>query len=58
MILIKKYSKETTLKLDPNHKPRLAEELEHSRPLDVHKWSDFKDVNAFIDVIWNDFFFK
>jgi len=25
------------LKLDPNHKPRLAEELEHSRPLDVHK---------------------
>ena len=56
MILIKKYSKETTLKLDPNHKPRLAEELEHSRPLDVHKWSDFKDVDGFIDVIWNEFF--
>ena len=56
MILIKKYSKGNTLKLDPNHKPRLAEELEHSRPLDVHKWSDFKHVNAFIDVIWIEFF--
>jgi hypothetical protein len=44
------------LRLDPNHKPKLPEELEHSRPLDVHKWSDFKDVNAFIDVIWDEFF--
>jgi len=44
------------LKLDPNHKPRLPEELDHSRPLDVHKWSDFKHVNAFIDVIWNEFY--
>ena len=40
------------LKLDPNHKPKLPEELEDSRPLDVHKWSDFKDVNGFIDLIW------
>ena len=44
------------LKLDPNHKPKLPEELEHSRPLDVHKWSDYKHVNAFIDVIWDEFF--
>jgi hypothetical protein len=44
------------LKLDPKHKPKLPEELEHSRPLDVHKWSDFKDVNGFIDVIWDEFF--
>jgi hypothetical protein len=44
------------LRLDPNHKPKLPEELEHSRPLDVHKWSDFKDVNGFIDVIWDEFF--
>ena len=28
MILIKKYSKGNTLKLDPNHKPRLTEELD------------------------------
>jgi hypothetical protein len=44
------------LKLDPSHKPKLPEELEHSRPLDVHKWSDFKHVNGFIDVIWDEFF--
>ena len=44
------------LRLDPNHKPKLPEELEHSRPLDVHKWSDYKHVNVFIDVIWDEFF--
>ena len=44
------------MKLDPNHKPKLPEELEHSRALDVHKWSDYKHVNAFIDVIWDEFF--
>jgi len=48
MIFIKKYTKGNTLKLDPNHKPKLSEELEHSRQLDVHKWSDFKDVNGSI----------
>ena len=46
MIFIKKYAKGNTLKLDPNHKPKLPQELEHSRQLDVHKWSDFKDVNG------------
>ena len=46
------------LRLDPNHKPKLPEELEHSRPLDVHKWSDYKHVNVFIDVIWDEFFFN
>ena len=44
------------MKLDLNHKPKLSEELEHSRQLDVHKWSDFKDVNGFIDLIWDEFF--
>ena len=44
------------MKLDPNHKPKLPEELEHSRPLDVHKWSDYKYVNVFIDVLWDEFF--
>ena len=44
------------MKLDPNHKPKLPEELEHSRALDVHKWSDYKHVNVFIDLIWDEFF--
>jgi hypothetical protein len=56
MIFLKKYSKGNTLQLDPSHKPKLPEELEHSRPLDVHKWSDFKHVNGFIDLIWDEFF--
>ena len=56
MTVINKYFKDDVLKLDPNHKPKLPEELEHSRPLDVHKWSDYKHVNAFIDLIWDEFF--
>jgi len=56
MTVNNKYFKDDVLKLDPNHKPKLPEELEHSRPLDVHKWSDYKHVNAFIDLIWDEFF--
>ena len=25
----------------------------HSRPLDVHRWSDYIDVNPFIDELYN-----
>ncbi|MDG0978488.1 MAG: hypothetical protein P8O79_02065 [Halieaceae bacterium] len=28
----------------------------HSRPLDVHKWSSYKEVNDFIKSLWNDEF--
>ncbi len=44
------------LKLVPNQKAKLPEEIEHSRPLDVHKWSDFKHVSGVIDVIWDELF--
>ena len=29
---------------------------EHSRPLDVHKWSEHTEVNAFVDDIFNTYF--
>lgn len=32
------------------------EQLEHSRPLDVHKWSDYQEVNLFVSSIWDDYF--
>ena len=28
---------------------------ENSRPLDVHRWSDFPEVNEFVDKIWKEF---
>ena len=28
-------------------------ELEYSRPLDVHRWSDHPEVNQFVNKIWN-----
>lgn len=31
-------------------------ELDFSRPLDVHKWSDHPEVNEFVDKIYNDLF--
>jgi hypothetical protein len=30
-------------------------ELEYSRPLDVHRWSDHPEVNQFINKIWNEY---
>lgn len=29
-----------------------AEALDFARPLDVHKWSDFPEVNAAVDALW------
>ena len=29
-------------------------DYEHSRPLDVHKWSDHPEVNAFVDKIYEE----
>jgi len=31
-------------------------DYEHSRPLDVHRWSDHPEVNAFVDDIFNTYF--
>ncbi|MDC0970207.1 hypothetical protein OAS37_07045 [Alphaproteobacteria bacterium] len=33
-------------------------DYEHSRPLDVHRWSDHPEVNAFVDDIFNTYFKK
>ena len=30
-------------------------ELEYSRPLDVHRWSDHPEVNQFVNKIWNEY---
>lgn len=35
--------------------PKTAAELEYSRPLDVHRWSDHNEVNQFVNKIWNDY---
>ena len=32
------------------------EELDYSRPLDVHTWSDFKEVNVFVNQLWDKYF--
>ena len=34
------------------------EVYEHSRPLDVHRWSEHPEVNAFVDDIFNTYFKK
>ena len=31
-------------------------DYEHSRLLDVHRWSDHPEVNAFVDDIFNTYF--
>ena len=31
-------------------------DYEHSRPLDVHRWSEHKEVNKFVDDIYNTYF--
>ena len=28
---------------------------QHSRPLDVHRWSEYKEVNAFVNEVYNDY---
>lgn len=34
---------------------KTATELEYSRPLDVHRWSDHPEVNQFVNKIWNEY---
>lgn len=29
-------------------------DLSHSRPLDVHKWSDFPEVNSWVNTLWDE----
>ena len=29
---------------------------QHSRPLDVHRWSEYKEVNVFVDEVYDDYF--
>jgi hypothetical protein len=31
-------------------------DLDNSRPLDVHRWSDHPEANKFVDIIWDIFF--
>lgn len=33
-------------------------DLDNSRRLDVHKWSEYPEVNAFVDTIWSDYIAK
>ena len=37
---------------------KTPEELNHSRLLDVHRWSDWPEVNAFVDMIYETHFAK
>jgi len=30
-------------------------QLDYSKPLDVHKWSDYPEVNNFVDQIWDEY---
>ena len=39
-------------------KSKTNTQLDYSRPLDVHKWSDYPDVNSFVDQIWEGFLAK
>ena len=34
---------------------KTPEQLDYSRPLDVHKWSDYPEVNSFVDALWDEF---
>ncbi len=30
-------------------------DYQHSRPLDVHAWSDYKEVNKFVDNVYDEY---
>ena len=30
-------------------------QLDYSKPLDVHKWSDYPEVNSFVNQIWDEY---
>ena len=34
---------------------KTSEELDYSRPLDVHKSSDYPEVNSFVDTLWGEY---
>jgi len=36
-------------------KTKTVQQLEYSRPLDVHKWSDYPEVNGFVNQIWDEY---
>lgn len=36
-------------------KSKTNTQLDYSRPLDVHKWSDYPEVNSFVDQIWESY---
>ena len=43
------------MKSQKNQPFKTPEQLDYSRPLDVHKWSDYPEVNAFVDALWKGF---
>ena len=34
---------------------KTAQQLNHSKPLDVHTWSDYAEVNQFVNILWDQF---
>ena len=36
-------------------KAKTNDQLDHSRPLDVHKWSDYPEVNTWVNKLWDDY---
>tara|TARA_B100000470_G_C19717202_1_gene358264 strand:- start:592 stop:735 length:144 start_codon:yes stop_codon:yes gene_type:complete len=36
-------------------KAKTNNQLEHSRPFDVHKWSDYPEANTWVDKLWEDY---
>jgi len=36
-------------------KAKTNDQLDHSRPLDVHKWSDYPEVNTWVNKLWKDY---
>ena len=30
-------------------------DYQHSRPLDVHRWSDYNEVNMFVDHVYDEY---
>ena len=33
----------------------LIRNYQHSRPLDVHRWSEYEEVNVFVDEVYDDY---
>ena len=43
------------MKIHKNQSYKTPEQLDYSRPLDVHKGSDYPEVNSFVDALWDEF---